>query len=108
MLRFACAGLLVVAGAASAASQTAAPVPADALPADALPADVRHYIAERENCDHFRGEDPYDADRRREIDAALDRYCKGTDARLDSLRKKYRKGSAAIRDVLNGFEYPIE
>jgi hypothetical protein len=83
---------------------------AASLPASgaSLPADVQTFVAERENCDHFRGEEPYDAERRREIEGALDRYCRGTDARLEGLRKKYRNAPAAVRDVLNGFEYPIE
>ncbi|MGF9563492.1 hypothetical protein [Neorhizobium sp. JUb45] len=76
--------------------------------AASLPSDVQTFVSERENCDHFRGEEPYDADRRREIEAALDRYCRGTDARLDGLKKKYRNAPAAVRDLLNGFEYPIE
>ncbi|MEB2845858.1 hypothetical protein GAO09_28490 [Rhizobiales bacterium RZME27] len=80
------------------------------LPASAasLPADVQTYVTEREACDHFRGEEPYDAERAKEISAALDRYCRGTDARLNGLKKKYRNAPAAIREVLNGFEYPIE
>ncbi len=76
--------------------------------AESLPADVQTFVAERETCDHFRGEEPYDVERRREIEAALDRYCRGTDARLKGLKKKYRNAPAAIRDVLNGFEYPVE
>lgn len=76
--------------------------------ADPLPSDVQTFVAERENCDHFRGEEPYDAERKREIEAALDRYCRGTDARLEGLKRKYRNGPAAVRALLNGFEYPIE
>lgn len=76
--------------------------------AASLPSDVQTFVAERENCDHFRGEEPYDAERKREIEAALDRYCGGTDARLQGLKKKYRNAPAAVRDVLNAFEYPIE
>jgi len=76
--------------------------------AASLPPDVQTFVTERENCDHFRGEEPYDAERAKEIAAALDRYCRGTDARLQGLKKKYRDAPAAVRDVLNGFEYPIE
>ncbi len=79
-----------------------------AASAASLPPDVQTYVAERQNCDHFRGEEPYDAERRREIEAALERYCRGTDARLMGLKKKYRNGPAHVRDVLNGFDYPIE
>ncbi|MDP9838897.1 hypothetical protein J2T09_003669 [Neorhizobium huautlense] len=98
MFRPACACILLVGS---------VPAWAASLPAP-LPADIQTFVTERENCDHFRGEEPYDAERRREIEAALDRYCRGTDARLQGLRKKYREAPAAIRDVLNGFEYPIE
>lgn len=36
-----------------------------------LPADVRAYIDRRHGCNHWQGEDAYDAERRRDIDAAI-------------------------------------
>ncbi len=84
--------LLVLAGAAHAAD---------------LPADVSAFVEERQQCDHFRGEEPYDEARRVEIDSALDRYCRGTDARLAKLKTKYRH-DAAVCDALAAFEDKIE
>lgn len=81
---------------------------AGAAVAQNLPADVAAFVADREQCDHFRGEEPYDAERGREIDAALDRYCRGTDARLAALKKKYAKGPASVSKMLAGFEDRIE
>ncbi len=98
MFRLTCACILLMGS---------VPAWAASLPAP-LPADVQTFVTERESGDHFRGEEPYDVERRREIEAALDRYCRGTDARLKGLKKKYRNAPAAIRDVLNGFEYPVE
>jgi hypothetical protein len=78
-----------------------------ALSAD-VPRDIAAFVADRQQCDHFRGEEPYDEARRQEIAAALDRFCRGTDARLADLRKKYRKAPEKIRRMLSGFEHPIE
>lgn len=48
------------------------------------------FIERREACDHFRGEDPYDAARRAFLKRKLSETCKGTDAELSRLRRKYR------------------
>jgi hypothetical protein len=73
-----------------------------------LPADVAAFVEERQQCDHFRGEDAYDEARAKEINAALDRYCTGTDARLAKLKAKYSKGPAAVATALGEFENRIE
>lgn len=54
-----------------------------------LPADVAAFIERRDSCDHFRGEEPYDAERAAHIKAALAASCTGTDRELAALRRKY-------------------
>jgi hypothetical protein len=61
----------------------------------------------RQTCDHFRGEEPYSAERRAELEAASDKYCRGTDRELAALRSKYRN-NAGILKVLDTFENDIE
>lgn len=93
-----CAATLLVAAALFVAAEA---------PAAELPEDVLSFVEERQTCDHFRGEGSDDKDRQAEIDAALDRYCTGTDARLAALRLKYRDQSAVV-EALEAFEDRIE
>ena len=72
-----------------------------------LPADVARFKERRDLCDHFRGEDPYDRERRRFLGENLNRYCAGTDAELAALKAKY-KGNATVRKVLDKYEAKIE
>jgi curli biogenesis system outer membrane secretion channel CsgG len=93
---------------APVAAPVAAPASAPAATASAsLPADVAAFRASRESCDHFRGEEPYDATRKAEIARELDKHCKGTDARLAALRTKYA-GQPAVLGSLKDFEDRIE
>ena len=55
----------------------------------ARPSRLATFIAEREKCDHFRGEEAYDKARGRFIARQLKRYCTGTDRRLKALRARY-------------------
>lgn len=55
-----------------------------------LPEDVRAFIARRDECEHFIGEEPYDRARRRFLARAIRKSCKGVDKRLAALREKYR------------------
>ncbi|WP_093001623.1 hypothetical protein [Rhizobium sp. NFR07] len=73
-----------------------------------LPVDVAAFVEERQQCDHFRGEEAYDEARAAEINKALDRYCSGTDARLAKLKAKYSKGPATAVTALDEFEDRIE
>ena len=82
-------------------------IPAAALPGGALPADVAAYRSEREQCDHFRGEEGYDAKRRLELKQQLDRFCKGTDARLAALRSKYVSQPKVVQS-LKDFDDQVE
>ena len=73
----------------------AEPAPADGDEAlrrrvAAQPAVVRDYFQRRANCNHWGGEEPYDADRRREIDAALkDLRCETIEAEAIFLRRHF-------------------
>ncbi len=72
-----------------------------------LPADVARFIEKRDGCDHFRGEEPYDAERSEFLLKQMNRLCKGSDTRLAQLKKKYAQ-QAAIMEKLNEYEEQIE
>jgi hypothetical protein len=72
-----------------------------------VPDDVAQFVDRRQTCDHFRGEEPYNAERRAELEEATEKYCRGTDRELACLRSKYR-GSATILKVLDEYEKDIE
>lgn len=62
----------------------------DTSSAEAMPADVQAFMETRDECDHWRGEEPYDEDRAKEITNAINDTCKGTDRKLAGLRRKYQ------------------
>lgn len=66
----------------------------------ALPADVRRFVARHESCQHWLGEDGYDADRAREIAAAVKASCTHIDYARSRLLKRYAKPSPARRRLL--------
>ena len=86
---------------------TAIAVAAERTPTQNLPADVANFKSRRDLCDHFRGEDPYDAERRRFLEENLKKYCTGTDKELSSLKEKYRSNEAVLK-VLADYEERIE
>jgi len=77
-----------------------------------LPQEVTSYIAERNICDHFRGE-PIEGNSTEQIERrgfvvdSLDIYCSGTDKRLAALKRRYKNNRAAM-DKLSQFEEGIE
>ncbi|MDQ2138172.1 hypothetical protein RBI14_08330 [Alcaligenaceae bacterium B3P038] len=74
----------------------------------ALPADVVSFIAGRDQCDHFRGEDPGDDEARAEsLQSKLEQTCRGTDARLATLRRHYAD-NATVKAALAGYEKNVE
>jgi hypothetical protein len=94
--------------AATAAPPAAAPAaPPSAAASAPSTADVAEFRAQRDQCDHFRGEDPYDAKRAAELATQLDKFCKGTDARLAGLRKKYAV-QPAVLESLKDYEDQVE
>ncbi len=72
-----------------------------------LPADVEKFVKRRELCDHFRGEEPYDEERRRFLAMRLNETCRGTDIELARLKGKYQ-GNSPIMKVLEQYEPAIE
>jgi hypothetical protein len=72
----------------NAAQATASPTP---------PYDVARFLDRRMNCDHWAGEEPYDADRRREIDAAIRHLRCDAIARDERrIRKRYASRPAVL------------
>lgn len=55
-----------------------------------MPEDVRKLVDDYDTCEHFAGEEPYDADRRNEIEVAVAQYCTPAPARLAKLMQRYR------------------
>lgn len=72
-----------------------------------LPRDVAQFKERRDLCDHFRGEEPYDQERRKFLEENLDKYCRGTDKALRALKIKYNKNKAAMK-VLKQYDEKIE
>jgi hypothetical protein len=79
------------------------------LASEVLPRDVQEFVAEREGCDHMRGELPDPSDRRRmkKVKRELVQLCKGTDGKLARLKKKYLAVPSITRR-LNEFDEKIE
>jgi hypothetical protein len=77
--------------------------------ADKLPQEVQKFIQQRDTCEHFRGEvlDPEERERMREVSLQIDKFCRGTDQRLASLKKKYRS-STVVQRRLAQYEPQIE
>lgn len=98
-------------------TDTAAPTPPARPPTPApngsstaaasLPSEVTAFKERRDACDHFRGEEAYDAARAKELAAKLDTYCHGTDQELATLRSRYA-GDANVISALKGYEDKIE
>ena len=72
-----------------------------------LPHDVQMFIARRDGCDHFRGEEPYDAQRNAEISRQLTRLCTGTDAELARLKRRHAR-NPEVQKALAGYELQAE
>jgi hypothetical protein len=72
-----------------------------------LPTDVARFIEKRDGCDHFRGEEPYDAERREFLLKNMNKLCKGTDRQLARLKKKYAQ-QPAIMEKLSDYDEQIE
>ncbi|MFJ7440143.1 hypothetical protein ACIQW5_21040 [Methylorubrum thiocyanatum] len=62
-----------------------------------LPADAEAYVARRKGCNHWGGEEAYDAARRRDIAAALKSLrCEAIDVDEARLRRRYGKEPAVL------------
>ena len=63
------------------------------------PEDVARFQTNVETCIHFAGEEPYDDGRRREINAAVRKYCGPAERGAAPLRKKYAKNPSVLDRV---------
>ncbi|RYF95391.1 MAG: hypothetical protein EON95_01690 [Caulobacteraceae bacterium] len=88
------------------ASMQVCPVidPATGLP-KVWPVDIQGFQDDVETCIHFAGEEPYDAARRREIEAAIRRHCDGSARAYPRLLKRYEKAPEALERIkaIQGF-----
>lgn len=67
------------------------------------PADVTKFIEERDGCEHFIGEEPYDEDRRMVLAKNITELCTGSDEKLEALRTKYQN-NPKVRMRLSQYE----
>ena len=74
---------------------------------DSMPQDVASFRARRDDCDHLRGEEAYDAARSAELKILLEQSCKGTDQVLAALRSKYESDDGIIK-ALQQYDDTIE
>lgn len=72
-----------------------------------LPDEIKQFQATRDLCDHFRGEEGYDAERRAFLLQQMKNYCVGTDEALRRLRLKYRD-NRAVQESLMKYEDKVE
>ena len=67
-----------------------------AAPVRPFPDQVTRFMVQRDGCDHFLGEEPYDEARRTYLDQSVRELCTGTDRRLKRLRKLYAKNPDVV------------
>lgn len=75
----------------------------------ATPRDVARYIDRRQGCNHWAGEEGYDAARRAEINKAIDDLrCTALDRDGRVLRQRYRHNPAVLRALKKAqADYPV-
>lgn len=68
-----------------------------------MPADVQRYLVKRADCEHWAGEEPYDAERKAEIETNVNEACAGLDAQTAALRGRHANdpGVAELLDKLD-------
>ena len=72
----------------------------DGAQAASMPRDVARYVDRREGCNHWAGEEGYDAARRAEINKVIaDLRCTALDRDERVLRHRYRHNPAALRQI---------
>lgn len=83
------------------------PIPEDVYDVDdvrvycAMPGDVQAFLARENTCQHFAGEEPYDDERRRELEEASAKYCEGREKIFTDLVARHRD-DCATRAALIG------
>ncbi len=83
------------------------PASGDEAAIEPFPQEVTAFMVDRDGCDHFRGEEPHDAERRAFIAESVTELCTGTDARLAMLRRRYATDPSVIA-ALKGYEDRVE
>ena len=79
----------------------------DAALATPFPQEVTSFMVDRDSCDHFRAEEPYDGERRVFLMESIAELCTGTDAKLAMLRRRYA-GDTSVMAALHGYQDHIE
>ena len=72
-----------------------------------FPKEVTAFIEKRDLCDHFRGEDPYDEERRIFLYKNIAKLCTGSDQELATLKNKY-SNNPYVLEKLSVYEEDIE
>jgi hypothetical protein len=72
-----------------------------------LPRDVTRFIDRRDLCEHFMGEEAYNAERLVFLNTALARTCTGSNTKLKKLRIKYGRNAMVI-NALKNYDGDIE
>ncbi|MET4615322.1 hypothetical protein ABIA71_000885 [Stenotrophomonas sp. 2619] len=67
----------------------------------AMPADVRAFLERENTCQHFAGEEPYDEERRQELEQASADYCDGRERIFAALYARHHD-DCTIRHALRG------
>ena len=66
-----------------------------------LPRDIRDFIDRRANCNHWLGEEPYDAERRAEIQFALMALsCADLSKDENSLKSRYSRSEPVLKALI--------
>lgn len=76
-----------------------APAPANPPPATGIPAEVTQLLARWETCWHFAGEEPYDAERAKQIADGIAKSCPGNDEERARLATKYAQRADVMREL---------
>lgn len=84
-------------------------IPPQVSAQETYPKEITIFIENREQCDHLRGEISGEAsiDDTRELNAGLEKYCRGTDKHLNALKGKYKTNPEVLKK-LNEFDAEIE
>ena len=73
-----------------------------------LPSPVAGFVDRAANCNHWAGEEPYDAERAAEINNALSELrCSSLDADEAQLLKRYKGNAAIERAIREGRQYSL-
>ena len=73
-----------------------------------LPSPVAQFVERAANCNHWAGEEPYDAERAAEINKAISELrCSSLDADEARLLKRYKGNTAIERAIREGRQYSL-